>query len=363
MSLLAVEGLLSAGLELVFFYAEANPKLHDELVNLKKDYPNLDLVAVPFYSRKLQGLLNRFESKLIKNLAVQFQQQKADAVLSIQGDVELSSRGVLAGKMLGIPSISYIPYAHMLRDMGAKFGRLRDLFNQYLLNAPDVFVTITREAKAQFSRLGSIVPVDVVYNGIDIDRSYLSSKESRQKFNLPDDKTIIAVCGRLEVQQKGQDFLLESISRSPYLKDNVLTLIVGDGPDEQKLKSAAAQLGIESCVRFMGWTDTSLLYPALDILTIPSRFEGMPLVMLEAIHAGVPVVGSDRDGMREILPAQWQYPFGDHEAFIHRLTGMIENRPLVQLAEIQAKIRTEMSVQAFQNNFLQTILEKCQKII
>jgi glycosyltransferase involved in cell wall biosynthesis len=245
--------------------------------------------------------------------------------------------------------------------MGARLGALRDPFNNYLLNAPDAFITLSHEAASQFRSRGTRVPVEVVYNGIEIKRCGGDRAEARGLFGLPGEGAIVALCGRLEVKQKGQLLLLAALHASAWLRSQVLTLIVGDGPDEGLLRERVRELGLQECVRFTGWCDTAALYPALDAVVIASRFEGMPLVMLESLASGVPVVSCDRDGMREILPSDWLYSPGDAYALAERLEWVLQNDVSQDRECLRERIRREMSVEVFQEHFVRTVMRYCGK--
>lgn len=386
MTLLGLSGLLGAGVAVLFVHAAQNSKLRDALLPLKKAHPHLELYEHPTPSRKLQGIRNRFEKSQINQLAELFCNYDGDAVLCAQGDLELSSRGLLAGKRARRTTVSYIPFAHSQADMGAKLGRYRDPFNSYLLGVPDAIITISHEAASHFRRRGAKGPIHVVYNGIDLTRfggapgfesaqlaegverpgaapqRVAAKAEARGAFSLPEEGFIIGLCGRLECVQKGQNLLLEAVSSSPFLRSEVLTLLVGDGPDETQLRAEVARLGLGDAVRFTGWCDPAPLYPALDALVIASRFEGMPLVMLEALASNVPVVATDRDGMKEILPSAWRYPAGDARALARNLEEVLKQPDTETLARLRRRVCDEMSVTAFQTNFTKTILQLCRGV-
>ena len=101
--------------------------------------------------------------------------------------------------------------------------------------------------------------------------------------------TTIGSVGRITAQ-KGFDRLVRAL---PGLPEAALVLI-GDGPDRPALERQAAELGVAERLVVTGWTDEARRWlSVLDIFVLPSRWEGLPLSILEAMHAGLPVVASD----------------------------------------------------------------------
>ena len=71
---------------------------------------------------------------------------------------------------------------------------------------------------------------------------------------------------------------------------------------------------ISHLAEFLPWQeDLSALYSAVNLIVIPSRFEGVPVVMLEAMYCRLPIVASDCDAMGELLPPQWLFPVEDKQ--------------------------------------------------
>src|SRR5205823_3483633 len=92
------------------------------------------------------------------------------------------------------------------------------------------------------------------------------------------------------------------------------------GPDASRLREMISALDLTRQVKVLPWTPhPEEVYAAIDMLLIPSRFEGVPLVMLEAMAYNVPIVASDSDGMSEMLPREWLFPFGNYQALAERL--------------------------------------------
>lgn len=111
----------------------------------------------------------------------------------------------------------------------------------------------------------------------------------------PDGFVVVGV-GRLH-EQKGYDVLL----RAAADLTDVQVVLVGDGPERGALERLAGDLGMADRLHVTGWTDRAADWlAAADVLALPSRWEGLPLVLLEAMHLGTPVVTT---GVGSILDA------------------------------------------------------------
>ena len=143
----------------------------------------------------------------------------------------------------------------------------------------------------------------VARNGIDVEAIAAVAGDGRQQvraaLHLTADDRVAVCVGRL-TRQKGQDVLLAAWPQVSGVPGKRL-VIVGDGPDASALH---AQADGDDTVRFTGGVDrtTALAWlTAADIVVVPSRWEGMALVPLEALAAGTPVVASDVTGVAEAV--------------------------------------------------------------
>jgi glycosyltransferase involved in cell wall biosynthesis len=134
--------------------------------------------------------------------------------------------------------------------------------------------------------------------------------------------------GRL-ARVKGQDVLLRAL---PHLGDSVAeVVVVGDGPQGPHLRRLASQLGVASKVTFMGARDDipELLSQA-DLFVAPSRSEGLPVAVLEAMAAARPVVATAVGGTCEVLEGVgWLVPPRDPEALAHAIESALAAPDLV----------------------------------
>lgn len=134
----------------------------------------------------------------------------------------------------------------------------------------------------------------VVYNAIDIDK-FLFKQEIREEFRKElniEDKFVIGNIGRLH-EQKNQSFLINVFYEIQKRKDNAILLIVGKGPLENELKEKVSNLGIDNKVYFLGnRKDIERIYQGMDVFVLPSLFEGLGIVAIEAQVSGLPVIAS-----------------------------------------------------------------------
>ncbi|MDD4267544.1 MAG: glycosyltransferase [Pirellulaceae bacterium] len=168
----------------------------------------------------------------------------------------------------------------------------------------------------------------VIPNGIDVDRLRAVKAASLAEYGIAAGRRAVTFVGRLD-PQKGLSWLLDTaVEWLPRLASHDL-LLVGHGRQRAALERQAVRLGIGGRVRFAGWRpNVAEILAASDLLVLPSRWEGMPNVVLQAMALGLPVLATDVEGTRELLgPAAAQtVAYGDTPTFVNRLVTLIEDR-------------------------------------
>jgi glycosyltransferase involved in cell wall biosynthesis len=130
---------------------------------------------------------------------------------------------------------------------------------------------------------------------------------------------------------KGLDVFLKALSRINSLPSWALT-VVGDGPEGDHLRSLAADLGINTNIRFLGGVSPDRIPQLMNdhhILILPSHREGRPNVVLEAMAAALPVLATDIEGTRELVQngkTGWLVPPGDTDALSGALDDIISGK-------------------------------------
>jgi glycosyltransferase involved in cell wall biosynthesis len=146
--------------------------------------------------------------------------------------------------------------------------------------------------------------VCVIRNGIDLNvfrRDEAARARVRAELGLQDSQPLLLACGELS-EVKGHEWLLRAAGGIFAACPDAFIAIAGDGPLRAQLEALTAELDISRRVRFMGFRrDVPALLSAADVFVMPSLSEGLPLAILEAMAAGVPIVASAVGGMPELL--------------------------------------------------------------
>jgi glycosyltransferase involved in cell wall biosynthesis len=191
--------------------------------------------------------------------------------------------------------------------------------------------------------------ISLVPNAIDLRRfspGEASRDEARARLGLPAASRIVAGVGRLNPQKNFALFLdiaAQLATRFPDLH----FLLAGDGPEEQMLREKASALGIANRVTFSGYVaDTRLVYLAADVLLMPSRYEGLPMTLLEAMAMGLPVVASKLDGIAEVIgdgSEGFLVPSDDAALFVERTAVLLADAELSSRISKNARAKIEAS--------------------
>ncbi len=178
----------------------------------------------------------------------------------------------------------------------------------------------------------------VIENALDLDRYRLAAPAPIRSDLRLGSSFIFIFVGRL-LPQKGVDILLSAFSK---VGDGIL-LIVGDGVDREMLKVDAERLGVRHAVYFLGSrTDIPNLLAAAGCFVFPSRWEGMPIALMEALTAGLPVVASSFEGSKKIVGgAGLIVPLENPHALADAMIRVREDARLRDHLSAQARVESE----------------------
>lgn len=184
--------------------------------------------------------------------------------------------GTLAAEKAGAQRIIYrrgMP--HPIKDKGIN-RKLFQKVTHVIANSEEIARSLLTHTEAWFPK-GKIV---IIPNGIELDKLNQSSESF---YSRKDGETIIGNAGRL-VEQKGQSDLLKLAALLKKKEFNFHMLIAGYGELESQLKSEAAQLGLQGSVSFLGHVkNMPKFFNSIDYFVFPSRYEGCPNTLIEAM--------------------------------------------------------------------------------
>jgi glycosyltransferase involved in cell wall biosynthesis len=213
--------------------------------------------------------------------------------------------GRLAARAAGVPIVIFNAHGFPFHDFLNPVARIslttiEKLLSRYCTDK----VVCCGEAVRAYARSHNIVPdsrLVTIENGVEIPEELPERNAARRTLSLAPDTPVVVTVGRLARQKAPENFLQAAASVIREVP-RVRFLVVGDGPLRSYLQALVERLGITHSVQFLGFRDdVPLILRAADIFALFSRWEGLPLTILEAMAAERPVVATAVDGNVEAV--------------------------------------------------------------
>jgi glycosyltransferase involved in cell wall biosynthesis len=231
------------------------------------------------------------ERRLIRDLCVEF---RPDVVHTHGFRSDVVDSGV--ARSLGVATVTTV---HGSSRLGG-ITHLYELLEFALFRRFDAVVAVSRPLVRSLRQFG-VAPgrIHVIPNGWNGRVPQADRRSARRTLGMPLNAFLIGWVGRL-IPVKGADVLLEALAQLPDVPWSAS--IVGDGSERDRLERMSAALRLGHRVTFHGRIDDAArLLPAFDVIVLSSRSEGTPMVLLEAIAAGVPVIATAVGGVPDVI--------------------------------------------------------------
>ncbi|MCA8999063.1 MAG: glycosyltransferase [Planctomycetaceae bacterium] len=204
--------------------------------------------------------------------------------------------GRVAGRLAGVP---VIVAGHRVAEHEKRWHLRAERWTQRLV---DHHICVSQGVADHLSRETGVPlsKITVIANGVEIPAG-VEPVDLRRAFGIPEAHKVVLAAGRLH-RQKGFDLLLETFPNVLSQAPQTTLLIVGDGPERPALEDQRSRLRLKEQVVLPG-RDSNLpgVMAACDVFVLPSRWEGMPNVVLEAMAIGLPVLAAPVEGISELL--------------------------------------------------------------
>lgn len=189
--------------------------------------------------------------------------------------------------------------------------------------------------------------VELVYNPVDVEKYRIPHKQHNG--------ICIINVGRLS-KAKNQRLLIDAIEKIVTIGRNVKLIILGDGPLRNDLEAYVKKQSLEQVIHLMGNVDNAEEYYAqADIFALSSEYEGLPLVILEAMAAGLPIVSTDVGGIRDIVADNGiLIESGNKDMLVEALMKIIDDETLrIKMGEISRRDVVRFDSHVIANQYIE----------
>ena len=314
---------------------------HEALFVSPSEGPFLDLVRGAGFRAHVVPVSGVFDVRALAGLVRVFRREHAD-VVHTHGHFAVNVLARVAGRLAGSRVLSHMHIQNAFRPGPGR--RLQIAIDNATARLCFALVAVSDATRADLVRQGYPASrLVTIHNGVE-------PAEEVEPVRLADGPTVVEVARLAEV--KGQHTLLEALPRVKATAVLVGRDLEHDGAYERLLRAEAERLGVAGRVVFTGYRrDVPAVLAGCDVFCLPSRAEGLPLVVLEAMAQGKPVVATAVGGTAELVvdgETGLLVPPGDAIALADALSALLTDPERArQLGEAgRARVERQFSLAA-----------------
>lgn len=298
------------------------------VVCLKEKGPlaqEVSAMGIPVYD---QLLANKYDVRVLGKL-ISIIKKERPHILWTRSTGDKMFWGRLAAKLAGVPII--LASIHFMGEKGQARTIIGGL-NKTLTPITDRFIAVSENQKRYLIEDEGL-PAEkmvVIYNGIEW-RTFLpqrSRSEMRKALGIPEKGWVIGQVAKLR-SEKGHRIFLSAAQKVLQKRQDVIFLIIGDGPERKDLEAYSKKIHPGQAIRFLGdRQDLPDLLNAIDLGTLSSTMETFPNALLEYMAFALPVVAPNVGGIPEIIRDGvdgFLFPPGDADRMAYQLLSLLSN--------------------------------------
>jgi glycosyltransferase involved in cell wall biosynthesis len=247
------------------------------------------------------------------------------------------------GMFGGVPSVGLLHVHQPLSSLPFRFGRMRERIARASLRRTTRLCVLSRWAAEQTSEGWGIprsnIDIMPIIRPVVVN---VDPRAGRRRLGLPDG-ILVGIAGRVSFAQKGHDLLLCAAEVLRRGEPAIHFVVAGEGPDSKLLRSEIARRSLDDSFVLLGHVECiDTFLSAMDAIVIPSRFEGLPLIALEALWSSTPGVAARIDGLTQIWPERWLVEPDDPDALAAGLRSLLRT-PAAERADTMAQTRAQVA--------------------
>lgn len=226
------------------------------------------------------------------------------------------------------------------------FRRFKKFIDKILVNSIALKEELVKKGLAQS------MEVEIFYSGVELKEFALDldKGEARRRFNLEEAGFIFGMVAQFR-KEKDQKGVIKALKLLKEKGHKVKLVLAGDGPKLEEAKKLAEELKVKEDVLFLGRVNPKeipFLLKALDVFVYATYREGMPMAVLEAMAAGLPVIATDAEGLSDIFQETKKFGYLVPKGNFEKLAEAMEK--IINLSEEERSLWGERA---------KTVIEKC----